>query len=118
MPMNLPSSRAVFLSFLLSASLAAQSICWQENAGPTFNNGTFIGPGNGITAVRLELPFSLNISGVEVFTGEAPGTGAVAGGGDDAATQQPLARLAQQSFTVQAANGFQGTDFTTPMAFA
>lgn len=115
--MKLPALAAA--SFVLAASGAfAQGIVWQENAGPTFNNGVFSGPGGGITAVKVTPAFAIAIGGIEVFTGESPGTGTVSVYGHDPVLEQPQGLLAQRTFTVVAANQFQGGSFANAVQVA
>lgn len=100
-----------------SAPAVADGVCWQENGGPTFNDGFFVGP-SSIAAVRVTAAFAFSASGLEVFSGETPGAAKVAIWSHDAALGKPLAKLTEQSFTLVASKGFQGADFHAPIPIA
>lgn len=105
---------ALFVASISYSSAPAQDVVWQENGGPTFNDGFFVGP-SSIAAVRVTAAFAMSASGLEVFSGETPGDAKVAIWSDDAALGKPLAKLAEQTFTLVAAKGFQGADFHAPI---
>jgi len=112
-------ARPLVAALLLSAlaPLAAQDICYQQNGGPGFNDGFFNGPG-GTNAVKITLTAPLVVTGVQVFTGETPGPATVAIWRHDEAQDQPGFELAEASFAVVAANGWQGGSFAQPLPLA
>ena len=113
--MLLPRALAVLV--LSAAPLLCQDICYQENGGPGFNDAVFNGP-NGTNAVKLTLAAPLVVEGAQVFTGESPGAAMLAIWSHDALLDQPAAKLAQASFTVVAADGWQGGAFHAPLPLA
>ncbi len=108
---------AIAFFSIASTSASAQSVCWQENGGPTFNDGFLVGP-SAIAAVRVTAAFAFTATGLEFFSGETPGLARVSIWSDDSANTKPLAKLVEQSFTLAAPNGFQGADFHTPLAIS
>lgn len=111
-------ARALVALVLLSSSqLLAQNVCWQENGGPDFNDGVFMGP-SGITAVRVVATFALTVTGAEVFSGETPGGAKVALYADDPANAKPAAKIAEADFSLGSTLGFQGADFHAPIVIS
>jgi hypothetical protein len=96
-------------------SASAQGICYQENGGPSFNDGVFAGP-NGCLAVRVVMPESVTATGLQVFTGEVVGTARILLWSHDAGLDAPGALLASGLFTTALAKGFQGASFSSPVA--
>jgi len=91
--------------------------CFASFDGPVYELSA-ITSGDSLAGIKLVIPASLNVTRLEVFTGEVDGTGTLGLWSHQPSTNTPGLDLGTSSFTVMAPLGWQGTDLAQPIFVA
>jgi hypothetical protein len=90
--------------------------CVTAYDGPNYDDGVSTGP--DLMGVKIVAPQTLNVTRIEVFTGEVAGASTLALWTHSAATDAPSAAIGTGTFEVALPVGWQGAELATPIPIA
>ena len=109
---------SVLFLILSAGSAAAQVPCYSEYDGPVFDDGVSMGGPNLTVVIQFVAPTSFIAASIEVFTGEANGVNSVQIWSHDSSLNQPASALSSGTWSMSAANGWQGAALSAPLALS
>ena len=106
----------LIIAALLSGIAGAQTPCYAEFDGNTFQNNVSMGGPNFTDCIKTATTTkALVVFAVQVFTGEKTGTSVVGIWSHDATKDEPKAELARGSWNMSMTNSWQGQNLSKPV---